>query len=413
MDLSRRSFISTAITGRPSGSQKTLVWVFLRGGADMLNVVVPHGDDLYYKLRPTIAIPRPSMPGGAIRLDDFYGFHPKLAPLVPLHQNGRLAIIQSVGSDNPTGSHFEAQDQMEHGESFGKSIGGGWLGRHLRTRPGKEATPFSAVAIAPTLPESLRGAITASAIESLDEFGVTSPGGDAGPLIQALSRMYSPVAGKLSAPARETLKLVEQIDRIRKAGYSPEGGAAYPADGFGLGLREIARLIKAEVGLEVAAIDLGGWDTHFFQGSSTGQQADLIDTLARGLAALDTDLARYRDRLVIAVMTEFGRRAYENTSLGTDHGRGFAMIVIADGINGGRVIGNWPGLAEEEPWPGPGGLKINYDYRSVLGEVLSGLLGNQNISSVFPGLGQESVGLVNSNKSRMDSSGDGHGRPSD
>ena len=134
MNLSRRIFMSAAISGRPQEGQKTLVTVFLRGGADMLNVVVPHGEDLYYKLRPTLAIPRPPASGGAIRLDDLYGFHPRLAPLVPIYQEGRLAIIQSVGSDNPTGSHFEAQDQMEHGESYGKSIGGGWLGRHLRTR---------------------------------------------------------------------------------------------------------------------------------------------------------------------------------------------------------------------------------------------------------------------------------------
>ena len=396
MGLSRRSFISATITGGPGAtrSQKTLISVFLRGGADMLNVVVPYGDDLYYRLRPTLAIPQPSVSGGAIRLDDFYGFHPKLASLVPAYREGRLAIIQSVGSDNPTGSHFEAQDQMEHGESYGKAIGGGWLGRHLRSRPGPGATPFSAVAIGPTLPESLRGAITASAIESIDELRVNSPTGDAQPLIHALSRMYGAGAAMLGAPARETLKLVDQMDQLRKVDYRPEAGAAYPADDFGSGLSQIARLVKAEVGLEVAAIDLGGWDTHFFQGSAAGQQADLIETLGRGLAALDADLVRCRDRVVIVVMTEFGRRAYENTSLGTDHGRGFAMMVIAGGINGGRVIGDWPGLAAEEPWPGPGGLKINYDYRSVLAEVVSGLLGNSNLSSVFPGFDPERVGLV-------------------
>jgi len=392
--LSRRSFMSAAITRRPAADQRTLVSVFLRGGADMLNVVVPHGDDLYYKLRPTLSIGRPSTAGGAIRLDDFYGFHPKLAPLIPAYREGRLAIIQSAGSDNPTGSHFEAQDQMEHGESYGKAIGGGWLGRHLRSRPGPAATPFSAVSIGPTLPESLRGAITASAIESLDELRVNAPTGDAQSLIQALSQMYGPGAGMLSGPGRETLKLIEQMDQLRKVDYRPEAGAVYPADDFGSGLRQIARLIKAEVGLEVAAIDLGGWDTHFFQGSATGQQADLIDTLGRGLAALDTGLGRYRDRVAIVVMTEFGRRAYENTSLGTDHGRGFAMMVISAGINGGRVIGDWPGLAEEEPWPGPGGIKINYDYRSVLTEVVSGLLGNSSSSSVFPGFDPQRVGLV-------------------
>jgi uncharacterized protein (DUF1501 family) len=206
--------------------------------------------------------------------------------------------------------------------------------------------------------------------------------------------MYGPASGMLSAPARETLKLVEQVDQLRRADYRPEGGAIYPDDEFGTRMREIARLIKAGVGLEVAAIDLGGWDTHFFQGSVSGQQADLIDTLGRSLQALDADLRRYHDRFVIVVMTEFGRRAYENTSLGTDHGRGFAMLVIASGINGGRVIGDWAGLADEEPWPGPGGLRINYDYRSVLSEVLSGLLANQNVDAVFPGVPRQLVGLV-------------------
>src|SRR5262249_35910902 len=161
---------------------------------------------------------------------------------VPIYQQGRLAIIQSAGSDNPTGSHFEAQDQMEHGESYGNSIGGGWLGRHLRSRPGPDATPFSAVAIAPTVPESLRGAVTASAIESLDDLKVSSPTGDVQPLIRALSQMYGLGAGIMSSPARETLKLVEQVDQLKKADYRFEGGAVYPANDFGAGMREIARL---------------------------------------------------------------------------------------------------------------------------------------------------------------------------
>jgi uncharacterized protein (DUF1501 family) len=408
---SRRNFLRQVMIGHqsilPDAGAKTLVCVFLRGGADTLNLIAPYGDDQYYKLRPTISLPPPRQiesDQAAIRLDDFYAFHPKLRPLLPLFREGRLGIVQAVGSDNTSGSHFEAQDQMEHGEAYGKTIGGGWIGRYLRTRSGKEmaplSAPLSAIAIGSTVPESLRGAPSVSALRSLEELNIRTPSGDSRAVSLTLSAMYGAEVGLLSEPGRLTLDLLKRVEKFREREYKPQNNAVYPDDEFGSGLREIARLTKANVGLEVAFIDLGGWDTHFFQGTSDGLQASQIDLLARGLAAFDADLDRDRDRVTVIVLTEFGRRVYENGSLGTDHGRGFAMLAIGSQINGGRVHGEWPGLEEETTdLLGPGGLKISYDYRSVLAEVLRGIMGNRNLSQVFPGFQPQPVGLVQPTKS--------------
>lgn len=397
---SRRNFVRKMLLSTepslPAAGANTLVCVFLRGGADTLNLVVPYGDDNYYKLRPTLSIAHPSTGSkdAAIRLDDFYGFHPKLQPLYPIFENGRLAIIQAVGSDNLTGSHFEAQDQIEHGEGYNKTIGGGWLGRHLRSRARGESSPLSAVAIGPTIPESLRGALSASAIKSLDEVHIDSPTGDQQRVMQTLSNMYGAEIGLLSQPGRVTIDLLKRVESIRNRDYVTADGIAYPDDEFGRGLREVARLVKAEVGLEAACIDLGGWDTHFFQGASDGLQATSIDQLGRGLAAFDADLADFGNRVTTIVMTEFGRRIYENGSLGTDHGRGFAMMAIGSRIEGGRIHGRWPGLDEDDKEIlGPGGLKVVYDYRSVLAELLTGVMGG-NARKVFPDFEPQVVGLV-------------------
>jgi uncharacterized protein (DUF1501 family) len=409
MSLStRRGFLRQVTVGHesalPDAGERTLVLVFLRGGADTLNMIAPYGDDRYYKLRPTISIPPPNgddeAKDAAVRLDDYYAFHPKLRPLLPLFKEGRLGVVQGVGSDNTSGSHFEAQDQMEHGESQGRSAVGGWLGRHLRSRAGKKMTPLSAVAIGPTIPESLRGAPSASAMRSLDEIQINVPSNNPLAVSKALSSMYGAEVGLLAAPGRSTLDLLDRVEALRNKPYNAENNAVYPDDDFGAGLREIARLVKARVGLEAACIDLGGWDTHFFQGSTGGLQAERIDLLARGLAAFDADLNRERDRVTAVVMTEFGRRDYENSSFGTDHGRGFAMMAIGSQINGGKILGGKPDLlapglsVNTESLLGPEGLKVVCDYRSVLAEVLVGVLGNQNLEKVFPAFKSQRVGLA-------------------
>jgi len=389
----------------PAAGERTLVCIFLRGAADTLNMVLPYGDDQYYKSRPTLAIPAPSQNKDndvtSLRLDDLYAFHPKLRPLLPAFNEGRLGIVQAVGTDNPSGSHFEAQDQMEHGEAYGHIIGGGWLGRYLRTRGGVELTPLSALAIGSTIPESLRGAPTASAIETIDEVQIKTPLSDTAAVSSVLSAMYRAEVGVVSESGKTTLDLLKRVETLRGTEYKPEGGAVYADDSFAQGLKEVSRLVKASVGLEVACLDLGGWDTHFFQGGSSGLQAELIWQLASGLAAFDADLINYRDRVTTLVMTEFGRRVYENGSLGTDHGRGFALLAMGQRINGGKVHGKWPGLAEEDTpgadalsIPGPSGLKVLFDYRSVLSEVLTNILGHRDVNQIFPSFHPDPVGLV-------------------
>lgn len=400
-NLSRRTFLRHLAFGAApvvdDAGAHVLVCIFLRGGADTLSLVVPHGDDRYYAKRPTLAIGPPSRGGAdaSIKLDEFYAFHPAMKPLLPAWAEGRLGVVQAVGSDNPTGSHFEAQDQVERGEAYRRSVGGGWLARHLRSRAGGAATPLSAVAIGPTVPEALRGAPAASAFRSVEDIRTPGASTDARAVSSALAAMYGTEVGVLGKHGKETLDLLRRVEALRHKPYQPEAGAAYPEDDFSRGLREVARLIKADVGLEVACVDHGGWDTHFFQGSGGGQLAGLAEQLAAGVAAFDADLRHHRHRVTTVIMTEFGRRLYENGSAGTDHGRGFAMMALGGKVNGGKVHGEWPGLeGEGNNYVGPGGLEVRVDYRSVLSEILACAIGNADVSAVFPQFEPQRVGLV-------------------
>jgi uncharacterized protein (DUF1501 family) len=397
---SRRGILRNLVFGQPptvaNPGARTLVCVFLRGGADTLNMIVPWGDDRYYRKRPTLAIPAPASgtSGASIRLDEFYAFHPGMSGLLPIYKDGRLGIVQAVGTDNSSGSHFEAQDQMEHGDSHLQTSGGGWLGRHLRSRVGRGDSPLSGVAIGATIPESLRGAAAASAFRTVEEIQVPAIGGDPQAVSRALSALYGSEVGILGEQGRETLRLLRKVQTLRSETYVTESGVEYADVPFARGLREIARLVKADLGLEAACIDLDGWDTHFFQGTTGGLQAGLIQRLSDGLAAFDADLRRYRDRVTTVVMTEFGRRLYENGSIGTDHGRGFAMLAMGHGINGGRVHGEWPGLDETLNPVGPGGMDVRIDYRSVLSEILINSIGSPETRSVFPNFTPSPVGIA-------------------
>jgi uncharacterized protein (DUF1501 family) len=360
---------------------------------------IPYANDDYYKLRPNIAVKPPTNTANkeaAIKLDDLYALHPMMAPLLPIYKSGRMAVVQAVGTDNVSGSHFACQDQVEHGESCNKNLGGGWLGRHLASRDKRGQTPLSAVAIGTALPEALRGAPAASVLNSIDELKLKVPAGDTQAIAAALAKLYETEVDLLAEPGRVTLDLLARVEKMQNQPYKPAAGASYPDNSFGKGLMEIARLVKGGVGLEVACVDLGGWDTHFFQGSATGLQADNIDQLARGLAAFDSDLGRAREDVTTLVITEFGRRTYENSSMGTDHGRGFAIMAIGDRLNGGQVHGNLPPLKRgaEMDLLGPSGLQIAFDYRSVLAEVLVRALGNHRMDLVFPGFSPQEIGLV-------------------
>lgn len=406
MPLTRRSLISKLALAAAPGltaadapveEGHTLVHVFLRGGADTLNLLVPHADDRYHRLRPGLAIPQRDV----IRLDDRYGLHPALRPLEAAWKEGRLGAVQSVGVDNTSGSHFDCQDQMEHGDSMhGPPAGGGWLGRFLRLQAGGSASALAAVAVGRVLPECLRGAPAVSVLEKLDDL-VLRPGrqGDPERARQALATLYGAEVTLLGRRGVETIDLFERVRALQGRGAAPENGAVYPTDAFGDGLREVARLIKAQVGLRVACVDLGGWDTHFFQGASTGPQAERIRVLAEGLAAFDLDLRARRGRYTVMITTEFGRRLYENASLGTDHGRGFAFLALGDRVRGGRVLGSWPIQAEEDlnlNTPGPGGLHAETDFRRVFAEVLRASfdLSAGDLAKVFPGAELSPLGLM-------------------
>lgn len=376
---------------------KVLICLFQRGAADALNVVVPFGDAEYFRLRPNIAIPRPARSAGengSIDLDGFFGLHPALSPLAPLWKRGMLAPIHAVGSPSATRSHFDAQDYMESGTPDVKGTRDGWLNRYLATcdtcEAGAAKSPFRAVAMTPQTPRILQGASPAVAMNSLDAFTVRSAGG----MVERLEALYRTGSADLvHATGAETFDAVKMLREANPQRYQPEHGAEYPRSEFGQRLRQIAQLIKAGVGLEVAFADVGGWDTHVNQGGATGQLANRLGDFARSIAALVTDLGDRMDDVVILTMSEFGRMARQNGNGGTDHGHAGSMFAIGGSVRGGRVLGRWPGLAREQLYEGRD-LALTTDFRTVFGEVVRTHLGAPSAAPLFPGFANAgSVGL--------------------
>ena len=358
----------TLITGN-GDSAHSLVVIFLRGGADGLSLVAPLQDDGYYRARPRIAVSKAE----AVKLDGFFGLNPLLKDLAPAYSDGVLAIVHAVGSEDSTRSHFEAQDLMEHGGE----VAGGWLGRFLRYRPNLSAGALSAIAFGRAVPECLRGAPAATVLRSLDEFSL---GTKAAPIQKELESLYQREGGVLGAAGRDTLDALRRIERLRATPYQPTGGAEYAKDDFGQGMQQVARLIKARVGLEAASIDLGGWDSHLNQGTIIDP---LMGRLGRGLGAFYRDLGAAMSSTTVVVMTEFGRRVTENSAFGTDHGRGSVMFVLGGGVKGGRVLGDWPTL-KPEILEGPGDLPVTTNYRNVLAAVLKKHSADADLARVFP-----------------------------
>ena len=362
-------------------AQRTLVFVFLRGGLDGLNTIVPTFEDAYRERRPTIALAArgagDTSAARAVPLDDRFAFHPGLEPLLPLYREGRLAVVHAVGSDDDTRSHFEAQDQMEHGAAVRRPLSGGWLARWLRTLP--DAGALSALAIGRTVPESLRGAPSVTAVQSLDEIRLAVPTQRSERFASALARLYDGAAGPLRGPGRDALALLRRVEDVRT---EPAAGAGYPDTAFARSLSQVARLVRRDVGLRAAALDQGFYDTHVTQDALLRSQ---LAELAGGLAAFDRDLGELREQVTVVCLTEFGRRTYENAGLGTDHGRGSCGFVLLGGVRGGRVVTTWPGLGDGAT-EGPGDLRVTTDYRDLLWEALARRFGATDRESVFPGL---------------------------
>jgi uncharacterized protein (DUF1501 family) len=376
--LSRALYASDA----PSHRKKVLVAVFQRGAADGLNVVVPFGEQAYYDLRPNLAIPKPDgTPDSAIDLNGFFWLHPALAPLKPIFDAKSLAIVHAVGSPDPTRSHFDAQDYMESGTPGRKATSDGWLNRALPSE--KKMSPIRAVSLGPSLPRALRGQNDALAVNTVNEFKVHDARGS-----DTFEAMYGRTKDQvLNSTGRETFEAVKLMQSVQKQTYTPANGAKYPNGHLGQSMREIARLIKARVGLEVAFTDVGGWDTHVNEigaKSSQGQLANRLDEFGSALAAFYQDMGDGMADVNVVTMSEFGRTAKENGTRGTDHGHANVMFAFGGSIKGGQIYGDWPGMAPEKLYE-QRDLDLTTDFRAVLGELVVRHLGNKQIANVFPG----------------------------
>lgn len=359
---------------------KQLVVVFQRGAADGLNIVVPHRERAYYKLRPTIAIPPPSSrdDASALDLDGRFGLHPELAPFKRLFDAERLAIVTAVGSPDATRSHFDAQDFLESGTPGLKSTEDGWLNRYLQARRREAATSFRAVSVTAQLPRILAGEAPALAIPEISRFGLDR--GRSG-----LESLYGAADDPLLTPtAGESFDAIDLLQSKLPGRLQPANGASYPPGAFGKSMRQIAQLIRSDVGLEIAFAETGGWDTHVNQGGARGPLASRLRTFASAIEAFVRDLGDRSEEVVVLTLSEFGRTAAENGNRGTDHGHANSIFVIGGGVRGGKVYGDWPGLAREALHEGRD-LALTTDFRDVVGEVLVRHLGGTDLAGVFPG----------------------------
>ena len=378
------AFLQRAIATTPAANKKKLVVLFQRGAMDGLNVVVPFAEPNYYRLRPTIAIPQPKSGGqdAAIDLDGFFGFHPSLDPLAQLFHSGKLAVVQAVGSPDPTRSHFDAQDFMESGTPGKSSTNDGWLNRSLVAMPEAKASSFRAVAFGPYLPLTLRGNAPAIVIPALKQFRLF---GNPQVTENSFEAMYADSVDKaLHGVGAETFEAIDSLKKLDPDTYQPENGAQYPNSRFGKSLQEIAELIKADLGMEVAFLDSGGWDHHVNEGGVQGQLSNLLRDLGQGLAAFHLDLGDRMEDIVFVSMSEFGRTAHENGNRGTDHGHANCMFLMGGAVKGGKVYTKWPGMNEGQLYQDRD-LAVTTDFRSVLGEILAKHLGNPDLTAVFPG----------------------------
>jgi uncharacterized protein (DUF1501 family) len=372
--------------------RRLLIAVFQRGAVDGLNMVPPYGEADYYRLRPTIAIPRPGSPDrAALDLDGFFSLHPSLAPLMPLWRNQSLAIVHACGSPANTRSHFEAQDFMETATPGVRTTRDGWLNRYLGLRQA-DRSPLRGVALTRQMPRSLQGTAPSLAIGGVDEFSVR--GGTRTPVESSFAATSDALLGALG---REAFEAMRTLEHATTTPYRPANGADYPPTPFGRAMQEIARIAKADVGLEIAFTESGNWDHHVNEGGAAGGQlANRLDDLGRGLAALTTDLGNLMADTVILTMSEFGRTVAENGNRGTEHGHGNAMMLIGGPVKGGRVYGRWPGLTPNERHDGRD-LAVTTDFRDVFSEVVAGHLGAgpEAMARIIPGFSRaRPLGLV-------------------
>ena len=375
-----RSIYAQMDTAAASG--KKLVVIFQRGACDGLNVVVPYAEPNYYAMRPDIALKEKEL----LDLNGFFGLHPAMAPLKPLYDAGHLAIVHAAGSPDPTRSHFDAQDYMESGTPGVKATPDGWLNRALQGSPDHaKPSPFRAVALGPQVPRTLQGSVPAVAVANLQDFSVGGKGPQPSPVANAFQAMYDQSSDTvLHGTGQETFEAVRMLRSADPAHYTPAGGASYPTTPFGNSMKQTAQLLKANLGVEAAFSDIGGWDTHQNQGAATGQLAGRLKEFSEGIAAFWQDMGDAAGDITLVTMSEFGRTAHQNGTGGTDHGHANVMFVLGGSVKGGKVYGMWPGLSNEQLNEGRD-LVVTTDFRNVLGEAAYKTLGVRRLDQVFPG----------------------------
>jgi uncharacterized protein (DUF1501 family) len=361
-----------------------LVVIFQRGAADGLNVVVPYREKNYYAMRPTIAIPAAQV----LDLDGFFGLHPSLAAFKPLYAGGQLAIVHGAGSPDMSRSHFDAQDYMESGTPGLKSTADGWLNRALQSedlRHRQEHTAFRALALGAQVPRTLAGSVPALAISNVSNFAVGGHVGAASPAAGAFEAMYSDTGDSIFHSTGEaTFEAVKMLRAADPAQYKPAAGIDYPNSEFGNNMKQIAQLLKANLGVEAAFTDVTGWDTHQNQGGVDGQLSNRLKDFSDSISAFWRDMGDGAEDITLVTMSEFGRTARQNGTGGTDHGHANAMFVLGGRVKGGKVYGRWPGLADHELNEGRD-LAVTTDFRAVLGEVVAKSIGANRLDLVFPG----------------------------
>ena len=385
------SFLTRAALGAadPGLRTKRLVVIFQRGAADGLNIVVPHAEPTYYAMRPTINIPRKSV----LDLDGFFGLHPAMSAFQPLWKQKHLAIVHAAGSPDPTRSHFDAQDFMESGTPGVKVTDDGWLNRALHDLPpdkyaadksAPDKSAFRAIALGPSLPRILSGKEPAVAVNNLNDFSIGGRNPNAAPMSNTFEAMYDhSVDSVLHGAGQKTFDAVKTLKAADPAHYSPAANASYPKGRFGDSLKQLAQLIKANLGVQVAFADIGGWDHHVNEGNTQGQIANVLGDFSQSIAAFWNDLGDLGEDTVVVTMSEFGRTARENGNRGTDHGHANVMFVLGGPVKGGKVYGRWPGLDQSQLYEGRD-LALTTDFRQVLGEAVARHMENKNLNEVFP-----------------------------
>jgi uncharacterized protein (DUF1501 family) len=376
--------LRTVLAEAAPAPNRRLVVVFQRGAADGLNIVVPYREKNYYAMRPSIAIPQDQV----LDLDGFFGLHPSLTPFKPLYDTGHLAIVHAAGSPDISRSHFDAQDFMESGTPGVKSTQDGWLNRALQAEDflhRRQQSAFRALALGAEVPRTLAGKTPTIALSNLNNFAVAGRGPSPSPAASAFEAMYGESGDHIFHVAgEETFEAVKMLRSANPSQYRPGPGVDYPESEFGNKMKQIAQLLKSNLGVEAAFTDVGGWDTHQNQGSIDGQLANRLRDFSASIAAFWRDLGDDAENVTLVTMSEFGRTARENGSGGTDHGHANAMFVLGGNVKGGKVYGRWPGINNDQLNEGRD-LALTTDYRQVLGEVVNKTLGATNLDLVFPG----------------------------